>query len=285
LQEALLKDLHKKGGKMNIRTMKTVAFVLLLLAGLNAASPAWAEEDRPSAELSVSLLSAYIWRGQELSKDSLVIQPSATFSFKGFSANIWANYDTDLYHDIQGLDNLTETDYTLSYQYDFGPVSAQAGYIYYALDRADDSQELFISATLDTLLSPTLTVYREFAHYPGTYLTLEVSHSLGLGNGLSLDMGLLGSALFSNDSGTYPDPDDESDDYSGLHHGKASLSMTVPFSSFIHDPAAQYFSLRPEVNWIFPLSGDGSKDMAARALGDTGHNNFVYGGATVSFSF
>ncbi len=264
---------------------RITAFTLLLTTALAMAMPLYAEEERPSADLSVSLLSAYIWRGQQLSKNSLVIQPSATFSYQGFSANIWANYDTDLYKDIKELDNLTETDYTLTYGHDFGPASIQAGYIYYALDQAEDSQEFFASATLNTLLSPTITLYREFAHYPSTYLTLEVSHSIALPRGLSLDMGLLGSALFSDDSAAYPDPDDPGDDYSGLHHGKASVSMKIPFTSFLHDPAARYFTITPEVNWVFPISGDGSKDMAERALGSSRDNNFVYGGATVSFSF
>ena len=264
---------------------KILAFATSMIMALLCAANVPADEERPAADLSVGLLSAYIWRGQELSKDSLVIQPSATFSYKGFSANIWANYDTDLYTDIQGLDNLTETDYTLSYGHDFGLLDARLGYIYYALDQAEDSQELFLSAALDVLLSPALTIYRELAHYPGTYLTFEVSHSIPFHNGTSMCMSLLGSALFSDDSGAYPDPDHEDDGYSGLHHGKASISLSIPLRSLIHDPAAKYFTLTPEVNWVFPLSGDGSNDMADRALGDSGNNNFVYGGATLSLSF
>ncbi len=264
---------------------RIIALTLFLTTALAMAMPLYAEEEKPTADLSVSLLSAYIWRGQQLSKNSLVIQPSATFAYKGFSANIWANYDTNLYKSIDTLDNLTETDYTLSYEHDFGLVGAQMGYIYYALDQADDSQEFFASATLNTLLSPTVTVYREFAHYPSTYLTFEVSHSLALPRDISLDMGLLGSALFSNDSAAYPDPDNPNDNYSGLHHGKASMSMTIPFTSFLHDPVARYFTVTPELDWVFPISGDGSKDMAGRALGNSRDNNFVYGGATLSFSF
>jgi len=48
------------------------------------------EEDKVTGEVAASVLSAYIWRGQELSRDSIVIQPSATISYKGFSFNAWA---------------------------------------------------------------------------------------------------------------------------------------------------------------------------------------------------
>ena len=265
--------------------VRAIGMVMILTAAIFAAlTPAYAQEGGPSADLSVSLLSQYIWRGQELSRNSLVIQPSATFAYKGFSANIWANYDTNLHDSIEELDNLTETDYTLAYEHDFGMVSASAGYIYYALDQALDSQEVFVSATLNTMLSPTFTIYREFAHYPSTYMTLEISHAVALPRDMSLELGLLASALFSDDEGSYPDPDDPDDEYSGLHHGEASISLVIPASALIAAQDARYFTITPEVHWVFPLSGDGSKDMSNRALVNT-DNNFVYGGVTLSFSF
>ena len=261
-------------------------FVLVMAAASHSVSLA---EEKPEADMSMSLLSAYIWRGYELSKDSMVVQPSATVSYKGFSANIWGNWDTDLYdgkpENLEGTDNYNETDITFSYGHDFGMFSAEAGYIYYALSGADDSQEFYVSGTLNVLLSPTLTIYREFAHYPSTYITLEVSHSFELPRGISLDMGLSGSYLASDDSDAYADPDDADDEYSNLHDGKFSVAMSIPLGSFMNFDAAQYITITPEIDWVFPLSGDASKDMAQSALGSTNNNNFVYGGATFSFSF
>ena len=244
---------------------------------------------RPEADFSVSLLSAYIWRGYELSKNSMVVQPSATISYNGFAANIWGNWDTDLYdgkpENLDGMDNYNETDITLSYAHDFGIVSAEAGYIYYALDQADDSQEFYFSGTVNVLLSPTVTVYREFAHYPSTWVMLGISHSFDLPKGISLDLGLTGNYLSSSDSDAYPDPDDPNDDYNNLHDGRFSVAMPVPLGSFLSTNFARYVTITPEIDWVFPLSGDASKDMADSALGDTRNNNFVYGGATFSLSF
>jgi hypothetical protein len=79
-----------------------------------------------------------------LSKDSLVIQPSATISYKDFSFDIWANLDTDDYGDPGG-ENLNETDLTLSYDKSFGMVSLGDRYIYYGLDDADDAKNLIRS--------------------------------------------------------------------------------------------------------------------------------------------
>ncbi len=255
---------------------------IALAAVLMMSVPAMAEDDAPTADLSVSFLSQYIWRGYELSQDSLVIQPSATFSYKGFSANIWSNLDTDPYD--SAMENLNETDWTLSYDYSFDMVSGSVGYIYYDLDGADDSQELFVSATLDTLLSPTLTIYREFAHYPSTYVTLEISHSYEFDRGITLNMSLMGSALFSDDEDAYADPDDPKDKYSNFHDGKASVSLEIPATAFCSAKGAQYFTITPEINWVFPIGSDASDVMEEGSV-DQDDDNFFYGGVTVSFSF
>jgi len=85
---------------------------------------AYAEEDKPTADLTFGAYSQYIWHGFELSKDSLVIQPSMTVAYKGFSANLWGNLDTDQYSDTtDGTNNWNETDMTLAYGWEMGPAA------------------------------------------------------------------------------------------------------------------------------------------------------------------
>lgn len=149
---------------------KGIVVILSVMLAIYFIPPAFAQEEGPSAELSVSLLSAYIWRGQELSKSSIVVEPSMTVSYKGFSVNMWGNQDTDPYATTNDdmKSNWNETDFTLSYGRQFGILSAELGWIYYGLDNADDTQELYLSLGADVLLSPTLTIYRDFASAPQT---------------------------------------------------------------------------------------------------------------------
>ena len=49
---------------------------------------------KPTATFSTDILSQYIFRGAAQSKDSAVIQPSATITWNGFSATVWGNFDT-----------------------------------------------------------------------------------------------------------------------------------------------------------------------------------------------
>jgi len=65
--------------------------------GTTVATADQEENERPTLSADVAFLSQYIWRGYELSKDSLVIQPSVTVAYKGFSLNLWGNFDTDVY--------------------------------------------------------------------------------------------------------------------------------------------------------------------------------------------
>ncbi|OCC15214.1 hypothetical protein DBT_1337 [Dissulfuribacter thermophilus] len=235
-----------------------------------------ADEAKPSVDASLTLTSQYIWRGYELSKDSLVVQPYFGLSYEGFGASIWQNIDTNPYD--TSLENLNETDFTLSYDTEINGVSVGAGWIWYALPGSDDSHEVYVTAGLNTFLNPTLTIYREFAHAPSTYITLGISHSIALPwRNASLDMGLQGSYLISNDSGVYADPNDPSDEYSNFHDGLASISLNIP--------VAEYISVSPELYWSFPLCQDAADDMQAGNANHGGKDNFVYGGITVNLSF
>ncbi len=57
-------------------------------APASAPEPQAQEEDKVTGEIDLSVLSAYIWRGYEQTRASIVIQPSAMVSYKGFSVNV-----------------------------------------------------------------------------------------------------------------------------------------------------------------------------------------------------
>ena len=253
-----------------------------------AAGNALAEEDKPWADASVSAYSKYVWRGFELSRDSIVIQPSATVGWKGFSVNFWGNLDTDLHTALQGTAsddsfNWNETDITLAYERSVGMFTLGGGYIYYDLDELDDSQELFFSVGLDVLLSPTVTVYKEIAHMPSWYINLAVSHSFTLKDDITLDLGASASYLVSDDADAYPEVTDTcrttgvcTEEFSNFQDGVISAAVSIPFY--------EYFTFSPEIYFSFPLSGD-AEDLIEFASVTGEDSAFVYGGFTLSMAF
>lgn len=252
-------------------------------------------EDSVTGEFAASVLSAYIWRGQELTRHSVVVQPSISVGYKGFSANLWGNLDTKPYSaiDEKFSPNFTETDVTLSYTHTFGIFSAGLGYIYYGLAGANagapdlpDSQELFVSLGLDTLLSPTLTVYREIDHYHQWYATLGVSHTFALHEKVGLKLAAGASYLLSTDAETYPkfDSDIAATDkkFDNFHDGVVSISIPVS--------PTKHITITPTLTYVFPLSDDAKYEMKARGLKgavDPSEKDsaFLYGGVVLSFVF
>lgn len=235
-----------------------------------------ADEEKPELSADVAFLSQYIWRGYALSKDSLVIQPSITAGFKGFALNLWGNLDTD--NEAYNGSKWNETDLTFSYGHSFGIVGLEAGFIYYALDGLDDSKEFYLSAGVDTLLTPTLTVYREVSKLQGWYVSLGLSHSFELPYDMSLDLAGI-FAYYNSDNDNMVDYNDDnmptSDRFSGLHDGTLAVSLAIPFY--------KYFTVTPSIGWVFPLSSSASNEMSALSL--DGRSNHVLGGVTLSMAF
>ena len=132
-----------------------------------------------------------------------------TMGYKGFSVNFWGNLDTKPYlaaaGDASYSNTWNETDLTLSYTKTLGLFNIGGGYIYYALGSLNkdapkraDSQELFVTVGLNTLLSPTLTVYKEIDRYKQWYFLLGVSHAFELTQMVSLKLGATASYLLEH---------------------------------------------------------------------------------------
>jgi len=258
-------------------------------------APAPAEE-KPTGDFTVSAMSQYIWRGYELSRNSVVVQPSATIGYKGFSANIWGNLDTRPYFSGTGntsyASTWNETDLTLSYTKTLGLFNLGGGYIYYGLGALNpdapkrmDSQEIFATVGLNTILAPTLTVYREIDHYHNWYFLLGVSHLFEFNKVISLKLAATASYLQSTDETTYPKFDGNAvattDKFSNFHDGNLTISLPIK--------ATSYITLTPTISYVFPLSDDAKNEMKGFGLsGKTPvdrDSSFIYGGLAASFSF
>ncbi len=253
------------------------------------------EEDKVTGEIDLSVLSAYIWRGYEQSKDSIVVQPAVTVNYKGFSLNVWGNLDTRPYSpaDANYATNYTETDYTISYSKKFGILQVTPGYIYYGLGAPYaggtaplDAQELFLTLGLDTILQPTLTAYKEIDHYRQWYFLLGVSHTKEFNKVISLKLAASVSYLLSTDETTYAKYDSNSlpttDKYNNFHDGTASVSL----------PIAVYktLSVTPTVSYVFPLCDDARYEMRAYSKEGSANpsdkdSSFLYGGVMLSYTF
>jgi hypothetical protein len=204
-----------------------------------------------------SVNSMYLWRGFDLSPDSdFVVQPGLDLSYNGFRVGLWANYDED-------SSKINETDITLEYSFDIDTVSLTIGNTSYLMDEAEDTNELYLGATLNILLSPTLTIYYDWdeSDETGIFLTAGVSHSFELMDSLALNLGGLIGFNIENYS--------VSEEYSNFHN--AELTASVDW--LITDA----FTITPAVTVSMPLTSD-AEDYA-------GIDDETMAGLTFNFDF
>jgi len=275
---------------------QTLTLAVVLLLQFVVSAPVLAEEEKPTAAFSVSTLTKYASRGYENTRDSIVVQPSLTVCYQGFSANIWGNLDTRPYTPTPGKSysgTWTETDSTFSYSKTFGFLNASAGYIYYALDAANtdaakplDSQEIYVAIGLNKLLTPTLTVYKEIDHYHQWYFLLGISHTIEFNKVVSLKLSASASYLLSEDASTFPKYNSSSiattDKYNNFHDGVISIQLPIN--------ATKYITMTLTLSYMFPLCDDAKYEMKGRGLQGTSapserDSSFLYGGLTFDFSF
>lgn len=262
--------------------------------GAAAAAPAG---PAVTGSAAMSVLSHYVFRGYELSKSSVVFQPSLTINYAGFSANLWSNIDSSE-HATQnftpvttsrGHNNYDETDLTLSYTYNIDKLALTGGFIYYGTQYAPETEEIFISGTYDMIAHPTLAIYSDINHYPGTYFNLSFSQSIPvikMANGdATVDLGAgfgyeAGSSSFWN---TYvANQGFVGSKYSAFHDGNVKVGFTIPVTKL--------FSVQPVAQYWFPLSGDASKTVTdltgTHGFNPNGNLTDVFvGGVNLTFSF
>ncbi|MHB8108917.1 MAG: hypothetical protein ACYDHW_02665 [Syntrophorhabdaceae bacterium] len=279
-----------------------LAFSLICLFILNAFAQESQKVDEPQkppepavgGNASLGIYNQYIFRGYEIGKSGLVLEPSLTASYKGFALTLWGNLDTNQRNTKTATFNQefkkgwNETDLTFSYTHAFDKLSLTAGYIYYGTRYADETQEVFAAVSYDVISKPTLTVYRDIDAYKGTYINLSFAHSIPVHKIVNLDLGasfgyFIGESdywrTYDTTIGSYT-----GSKYRGLHDGMVKAGLSIA--------ATKAFTIQPSLAYWFPLSGDAKREYptAGADIKDSYNpngpvkNNLVYGiGFTYAF--
>ncbi|GBE04388.1 bacterial protein of unknown function [bacterium BMS3Abin10] len=250
-----------------MRSLSILILSIILTVGVSIGS-VYAEGPEVSGSASVDVMSNYVWRGLKLS-NAYVVQPSVGITYGGFGANLWANWDSDWMDSGEH----TETDLTLNYSFSVDKLSFDTGYIYYALEGSpNDTQEVYMSAGFDVVLSPALTVYYDFEEGHGAFIVASVGHSFELPEGVTFDVGA--SASF-NAENLVMGTDADGEAFSDFYNADLSASLSIPISDEV--------SVAPMIAYTFPLSDDA--ENAIEMFSDDSDSTTVYGGINATLSF
>ncbi len=146
---------------------KTALALAALVAGVSA--QAQNESSALSVTVDVTYVSDYVFRGTKLGDAS--VQPSIEAAYGDLYAGVW--HTSELSHN----DGVTETDLYAGYGFDVTEqVSLDAGVTQYTYNggSGDDSTEVFVGASADVLLTPSI-----YAYYDFDYENITVEASIG----------------------------------------------------------------------------------------------------------
>ena len=257
---------------MKVRRLGFVSLVSALVAVFTLAMApiaAKAEGAAGKASFSAALASRYVWRGQILS-EGLVLQPTVGITLGGFGANLWSNVDLDNNEEDDDGIVMNETDLTLNYTLPVGPVSLTGGFIHYDFD-GGDTQELYLTGALATLLNPSLSLYYDFDEGDGLFAILAASHGFPVGP-VSLTAGAsLGFNIDDKAMGTNAD----GEEFTGLYYGEVYLATSIPLFKNV--------TLDPRIAYTTALGDDG--EHAIKSISVDGEEDMFYGSVAITAAF
>ena len=217
--------------------MKSLKNIILATLLFSAALCSTASAVEVSGSAYAGFYDKYLWRGFDLSGSEPVMQGGVDLSAGSFTLSYWTNMQLTSDEGMKAGDT-TETDIVIDYSTDLSDmVSMSVGNIFYQLDGAPDTNELYLSLGLNTMLSPTFTMYYDWdeAEETGLFYTADISHSIDLAESLSLGMGALVSYSQSSEYGI-------GDDYDDLHNYELSTSLDYDINDAYSISASFLFS-------------------------------------------
>jgi hypothetical protein len=250
------------------------------------------EPEKPQWNLGADILSQYVWRGIALSRNSMVLQPSLTGTYKGFAVNVWNNFDMrelnpySLNRPNSKQTRWNETDLTFSYTREvISNLTLTGGLIFYILSEANspyNSLEIYGGADYKLpWFNFGFGVYREINHFPGTYLQWYVHRAIDIPllKGMNLDLFASWSAEFSNDKAAYPVYDAagnlENKFYQSLSAGYLAAALNIPLG--------KYLVVAPKIQYWYALGGQSTGTLSG--LSWDGQHNHILGGVNLTLNF
>jgi len=184
------------------------------------------------------------------------------------SVNLWGNANIG----GDGAKQMNEWDYTVDYSSAMGDVGYSVGIIGYTFPNTGGpgTTEIYVGASYDTILSPSLTVYYDIEAVEGAYVSLGAGYGIPVAEITSIDIsGSLGfgsekmnQMLYSNGS-------------SGAGLADVLIGVSASFGIL------ENYSVTPSVSLSSILDSDGKDAYDAAGVDYTN----VFFGLTLSAAF
>jgi uncharacterized protein (TIGR02001 family) len=255
-----------------VRRLWLCGLCVALIAG-----PAFAAQETPGAPKtavygSVTVASAYVWRGQ-VYDDRVVVQPYLEVARNGFLLGVWGNFSTSDTYEASW--DFSEVDLSVSYSLQLKAAEIAFGVISYLPISVDQERyhEAFVTAKFpNAWVTPRVAAYRTFDGDHGSYVLGGLSRDFKLTEKLTLG-GDVSSGFGSSRYNEYS----WGVDGNRMNDGVVSLSLRYALS----DAMALAPSLSYSWLWDAKL-----RDASAEAFPASGSDPaLLVGSLTLQYSF
>jgi hypothetical protein len=216
-----------------------------------------------------TIMSDFVWRGIRLGEGP-VYQSSLTVRSRGFSFNIWGNFDL---HSA----GFSEIDGTVSYAREFKRFDLEAGLIHYGVIDGQDSDELYAGVTARWFLQPSLRVFFDVNAGRGAFIQASAGRSVALFPRVSMDLIASVGMVLDNRFMGLPDSGRE---FMGPHN--AEILAVFPIS------LGKGWEVKLQVGASTPLSRESRQaiiNSGACQASRFCNGTITYGGAGVAYAF
>jgi hypothetical protein len=170
--------------------MKHIRGMLIGTAGVAVmgAGGLLAQEESPyRISFNVAFVNQYLWRGF-VANDTPSVQPELRLGYKGFSVSSWSSFS----HTAPYNQNWTEHTLNLAYTRRLGNLTASLGWQNEVNPNLESdlgryTNEVYFGLAHDSILRPSVTVYRDVHRGNGGYYYLSLGHSFRAGRGVSIN--------------------------------------------------------------------------------------------------
>jgi len=239
--------------------MRILRYLLIVLIfSISVFAEETVTENPFSYQFRTDYAGKYIWRGHNLQDDG-VLQPSFTINKDNMKLSIWGNGELS---DENGNDkDISEIDIVFDYGgdinlWDLSNVSYNIGVINYNYPGTNfaSTTELYAGVSINILLNPSITIFRDIDETDGTYIQLKIGHDLeNVINDININLAMsLGWA-----DGTYN---------KALWGTSGSDFNDFVFSAAFPIPIKDW-SLMPSINYVSLMSDD---------INSRGDDDFVF---------
>jgi hypothetical protein len=249
-------------------------------------------EERRQDKTVEDIVSADVLRGHELRPISIMGQPSTAFNYQGFAASVWGSVDANPYPAdiLNNLNNYAQADCILSYFNKMGILQLGGGYVNYSIatifsgtPEPLDFQKIFVMFGLDTILSPTLTIYKEINNHHYWSALLNISHTYEFSKNVSLKSSAYAGYSNREEMAVIPNYDGRMvsmvNKYDSFYDGTISISLPITVT--------ESFSIIPTFTYAFPFNNDSRRELRGKGIVSPldKSSSFVYGGLSFSYTF